>query len=309
MQRIALTTLTLLLSLTIGCGGDENGDTGLDQTESATELTEFPEDCLGLSLEDAETCIEDQFWPAFQDDFDDRYRVYDVMTEVMEEHPNSARAYQLRPLLGVAISMENNAGEGGVGQSDQWIVNMRGDLHKAVELDDSSNFYQSWRISADLTTALFLDNDTVLEAFIEEGLEHAAKNQANLMALITSFMIFPIDSGLPAQAQEMLDGWIAAGHGYETEDSEKYPFGRAGVDYMVGEMYARVGNKEMAFFNYDQARVRGGEEWPYLFLAEEALADLDGRIADFTSFPDDETPITEMVTFGPYACKLCHARR
>ena len=65
----------------------------------------------------------------------------------------------------------------------------------------------------------------------------------------------------------------------------------------------------MAFFNYDQARVRGGKDWPYRFLAEEALADIDGRIATFAAFPDDETPITEMVTTDLYACQICHAHR
>ena len=294
MRHLSIIAFVSLVLISAGCG-EESG--------------EFPRDCLGLSLADAESCAETQFWPAFQEDFDDRFRVYDVMTALLAEHPNSTRIYQLRPLLGVAISMENDIGLLTPGQSNEWMVNMRGDLHQAVALDDSSNFYKSWRISADLTTAMFLDNDAVLQQFIDEGLAHAAENQANLMALITSFMVFPMDSGLPTRAQGMLDGWVAAGHGYRTEDSEKFPFGRAGVDFMIGEMYARIGNRDMAFFNYDQARVRGGDAWPYKFLAEEALADLDGRIATFAAFADDETPITEMVTFGEYGCKICHATR
>ena len=94
-------------------------------------------------------------------------------------------------------------------------------------MDKSGDFYRSWRISTDLTTDLVLDDAQILRELMDKGLAHPDKDQANLMALISSFTIFQVDSGLPAQATEMLYRWIADGNGDRTKDDPKYLFGRA----------------------------------------------------------------------------------
>ena len=47
--------------------------------------------------------------------------------------------------------------------------------------------------------------------------------------------------------------------------------------------------------------------WPYRYLAEDAIADLDATIATFTGLPDDELAAGYMISFGPDSCKMCHA--
>ena len=57
------------LSLMTGCGDEDAEGAGA-----------FPLDCLGLSVADAEACAEAQFWPSFQDNFDDGKAVFHMMT-------------------------------------------------------------------------------------------------------------------------------------------------------------------------------------------------------------------------------------
>ena len=59
---------------------------------------------------------------------------------------------------------------------------------------------------------------------------------------------------------------------------------------------------------YEQALViDGSDTWPYRFLAEDALVNLDETIAQFNALPDDEMAAGLMISFGPHSCKMCHA--
>ena len=267
------------------------------------------EPCAGLDQEAATECVEAMFWPAFQDDFEQRIPVFDVMERLIIEHNEELPRVQfLRALLGVAIQTEELAMDPAEIELTRYIANMRGDLHTASEAHPDNDFYRSWRLSADLITAMFLSDDAAMYELFDESVSHANANPENVMAIASTWMIFPQSTGLPEEGLAIMDEWVLGGNPYDIKNTPTTPYAKPGTFLMLGDLYARMGRAEMAKMQYEQSLVvTGANTWPYRYLAEDAIADLDATIATFTGLPDDELAAGYMISFGPDSCKMCHA--
>ena len=109
-------------------------------TLSVTTLVPL-QSCLGLNVGEATACIEGIFWPAFQDEPDQR-------TGLQQHGGGDRRARRrgvpsefLRALLGVAIQTEELAMDPSAIELTRFIANMR-DLHDADNAPDNA-FYKS----------------------------------------------------------------------------------------------------------------------------------------------------------------------
>ncbi len=289
--RIA-TVLASLAVLMHGCGASEGAPT-----------------CLGLDAEGATACVEQAFWPAFQDDFDERMPVFDLMSGVIAEHADATPRVQfLRALLGVAIQTEELTMDPTTIEVTKYIANMRGDLHAASEAFPENDFYRSWRLSADLITAMFLSDTASVDALFDESVQHAQGTPNNVMAIASTWLLFPSETGLPEQGLSIMDEWLLAGYAYDIENTDMVPYSKPGTFLMLGDLYARMGDRDMAKMQYEQAlNVDGSDGWPYRFLAEDALATLDETIEKFTNLPPDAVAAGQMISFGIDSCKMCHA--
>ena len=266
-------------------------------------------ECEGLTAEEATACLEDIFWPAFQDNYDQRIPVFDVMEALIAEHNEELPRVQfLRALLGVAIQTEELAMDPADIELTRYIANMRGDLHTASEAFPDNGFYRSWRLSADLITAMFLSDDAAMYELFDESVTHANSDPENVMAIASTWMIFPQATGLPDEGLAIMDAWVLAGNPYDIKNTKTTPFAKPGTFLMLGDLYARMGRAEMAKMQYEQALVvTGAQDWPYRYLAEDAIEDLDSTIETFNTLPEDELAAGHMISFGPDSCKMCHA--
>ncbi|MGB0591170.1 MAG: hypothetical protein ACPGU1_15955 [Myxococcota bacterium] len=270
----------------------------------------YPDDCLGLGPQDATACVEEGFWPAFQADFTEREPVFNVMSGVIAEQSGQVPRIQfLRALLGVAIQTEELAMNPSEIEVTEFIANMRGDLHSASEAYPDNDFYRSWRLSADLITAMFLSDTGAVDALFEESIDHALSDSENIMAIASTWMLFPMETGLPDRGLEIMDTWVLEGHAYDIQNTEQVPYSKPGTFLMLGDLYARMGKRDMAAMNYEQSlNVDGSADWPYRYLAEGALSTIDETMAAFEALPDDAIAAGQMISFGANSCKMCHAR-
>ena len=288
---------------------DTTGRRSEPLTLSVTTLVPL-RSCLGLSVGEAITCIEDIFWPAFQDEFDQRTQVFDSMEAVIAEHGDAvARVKFLRALLGVAIQTEELAMDPSAIELTRFIANMRGDLHDACDTVPDNAFYKSWRLSADLITALFLSDPSAVNELFDESVAHADEDfERNVLAIASTWMLFPNNTILPAEGLKILEQWVLGGYAYDIENSPKVPYSKAGAFLMIGDLYARGGKRDMALMHFEQSLViEGSKDWPYRFLAEYAIDNIDEIMARFASIPDDVMPAGDMISFGQHSCKMCHS--
>ena len=281
----------------------------IDEGASVPEA-EASAPCEGLSASAATECVEAIFWPAFQEDFAERIPVFDVMEQVIAEHEDEVpRVLFLRALLGVAIQTEELAMDPAEIELTRYIANMRGDLHAASEAFPQNDFYRSWRLSADLITAMFLSDDAAMYELFDESVDHANSDPENVMAIASTWMIFPQSTGLPDEGLTIMDAWVLAGNPYDIKNTETTPYAKPGTFLMLGDLYARMGRADMARMNYEQSLVvTGAQDWPYRYLAEDAIADLDETIATFAGLAEDELAAGYMISFGPDSCKMCHVK-
>jgi len=125
----------------------------------------------------------------------------------------------------------------------------------------------------------------------------------------------PLDSGWPDRLADMVLAFDASperqGCASETECETPYwphaPFAAVGTDFSYAEVMARVGRADEARTFLERAAGRDGfDEWPYRFLVDDALADIDGWVGRFDELPADEVVFGDMLINGETACVMCH---
>ena len=292
-------------------------DIPTDSEVETAEAWEVPEEllpnerwsasCSNLEVAEAELCAEANFWPAFQDEMDDREATFERLTTVIDEHEGSlsARLYFLRALLGVAIQTENSGVDSLI---TPYILTMKPDLDKACELEPENPFYNTWRLSGDLILAMMLKEEELYEQAKAESFEHALADFKNVMGIMSTWMAFPLDSGLPQEALPYMEEWLANGHLDEVDDAWYRPYTRIGFTLMVGDMYARMGEKEKAREYVEKTLVHpDAESWPYLFLADDLNENLDTIVEGYLALPDDIPATEQMISWGRYSCRMCHS--
>ena len=268
----------------------------------------WTEECTALPLEDAVNCLESAFWPTFQDGLEGREALFERFTAVMEEHGEgaSARLHFLRALLGVAIQTENSGEDSLV---TPYIMTMKPDLDKACELEPENAFYNTWRLSGDLILGMMLQKDDFLAEATKASFDHANADFRNVMGIMSTWMAFSLESELPQQAFPMMEQWIADGHLDEIDNAWYRPFTRSGFLLMLGDMYARMGDAAKARTYLEESLAEpGAESWPYRFLSEDLLDDLDETVAAYKALPDASDATALMVSWGVHSCLMCHGK-
>ena len=80
--------------------------------------------------------------------------------------------------------------------------------------------------------------------------------------------------------------------------------------YHMGEAYARMGDLEEAQRLYELGlTLPGADVWPYRSRVEEALSDMEGHVAQFTSLSDDDTASYVVYANSDMGCRFCHGNQ
>ena len=270
---------------------------------------QWTENCLGLEPNMAVHCSEAKFWPAFQDGLDDREFVFDEISAVIDEHGEgfSARIHFLRALLGVAIQTENSGEDSLI---TPYILTMKPDLDLACEIEPENAFYNTWRHSGDLILAMMLEKEELLEEYREASFAHAESSYKNLMGIMSTWVAFPLDSGLPQAGLPLMREWIENGHLEEIDNDWHRPYTQVGFLLMLGDMFSRMGELEEARLYLEQCLTHpDAARWPYRFLAEDLLDNLESTVASYLALPDDEAATEMMISWGEFSCRMCHTSR
>ena len=270
---------------------------------------QWTQDCLDLAAPMAIHCAEAKFWPAFQDRLQDRKPVFDQLTAVIEEHGEgfSARLHFLRALLGVAIQTENSGEDSLI---TPYIMTMKPDLDLACELEPENAFYNTWRHSGDLILAMMLQKEDLLAEYKVESFAHAKSSYKNLMGIMSTWIAFPMDSGLPQEGLPLMRQWIEDGHLEEIDNDWHRPYTKVGFMLMLGDMFSRMGSEEEARHYLEMCLAHPDAlDWPYRFLAQDLLDNLQDTVDSYLALPPEEPATEMMVSWGEYSCRMCHTSR
>ena len=290
-------------------------------------------------------CAEEQFWRVFQRDIEDREPFWNAMLELEEklsegvspvakarflfQRAQLAMMYALEQTVLTPENMMNMTGD-----ELKFLSSMSSDMEDAVELDPNEPFYQIWLDTVKIATADRLkqaENMSIAvdEAFInvEKWTDHTTRS--TLIASLSGTTVgLSIASGAPEKTIELLETFechpkvlmenpnAICGSGVDKRDclswclsnSKKAPFGGPGFMYHIGESYARMGDANEAQRMYELAlTLPGADQWPYRWVVDEALADMDSHVGQFTDLKDEETASYIVYANSQYACRFCHA--
>lgn len=267
--------------------------------------TTYPADCAGLGATDTAACAEARYWDAQLDHKEMRGPAYDLLTSLIRANPTMARLYFLRGTLAMTLALEDARGD--------LVTAIRPDLAKAQALDPSDARYPPWTDSMSLVLT-FLANDTAAFAEAQQtAIEHVALDPtANILTLAGTMSGFPMRTGLPTKAVELLDAWScdAANRAWCAHDTARAPFSQPGLAYMFGDAYARVGDRAHAKEWFDRALMaEGADAWPYRDIAERAARDVDSILAKYSALGADGSAMSLVAGNTTYGCSMCHTAR
>ena len=127
---------------------------------------------------------------------------------------------------------------------------------------------------------------------------------------MSTWIAFPLDSGLPQAGLPLMREWVENGHLDEIDNDWHRPYTKVGFLLMLGDMFSRMGETEEARTYLEQCLSHpDAAKWPYRFLAEDLLDNLDATVASYLALPDDEAATEMMVSWGEYSCRMCHTSR
>ena len=303
------------------------------------------DDCSGAEGDDAIlACAEAQFWRVFQRDIEDREEFWNAMLALEEklsdqispvakarflfQRAQLAMTYALEQTVLTPENMMNLTGE-----ELKFLSSMSSDMEDAVELDPNEPFYVIWLDTVKIATADRLQqkenmSKAVDDAFVnvEKWTDHTTRSTL-IASLSGTTMGLSLASGAPDRTIELLETFechpkilmenpdAICGLGADKKDclswclsnSKKAPFAGPGFMYHIGESYARMGNTEEAQRMYELAlTLPGANNWPYRWVVDEALADMDAHVGQFTELGTEETASYVVYANSIFACRFCH---
>jgi len=271
----------------------------------------YTSDCLGLDETTAYDCLEARFWRTFQVDFDQRMSVYDLYQPVLDEHADyddydyRSRIVLRRGQLALAISLENDPPN-----PAYWINLISPDFDLAGEINPDNPIAVSWKASIDMAIAHITgDNDRAVQIFNDAVDRIEAAPLGNVPSISGTSIGMPLSTGVPERTIELVDAWECRGVAWCSQNTEHGPWVMPGMAYHWAEHYARVGNRAKTVAFLDQATSAPGyADWPYNWVVDDAVADVDGLLDKFAAVGQDGSAFGLMYSNQKWGCKFCHAK-
>ncbi len=228
----------------------------------------------------------------------DAIRLLKEATELDADHPRAHLMYGMALLSALAEETDLRA-----------ALRVEAVLTRAIELAPDDLRIPGWLAIYRVRFSQMIGTEEAKQAAIDEMIAAAdLYPDFNNFSLAISFIGLPLDTPYPAMAVERMEAILDCGDRVDVcRNTALVPFNIQGSMATLGDMYARVGDREHALAAYDLALERdGGEDWLFRDIVEARKTDIDERIAAYL----DDDPIDPM-TFaeGATACVGCHQSR
>jgi tetratricopeptide (TPR) repeat protein len=266
----------------------------------------FPEQCNGLSEQDSLACVEQRFWYAFRDSYENRPQVYELMGKTIDEWQTKAdpkmiaTLYFRRGQLGMAMALENN--------DDGKILKVKPDFEKALEFDPQHPIAPTWLDTMDMAFAMIAKDWVKAQELFDKALKNIDLCPVgNIPSLTGTTIGLPLSTGIPQQTIVLADKWVCEGVDWCTENTWKAPYAVAGMRYHIGESYVRVGQKEKALAYFKSAtEAPDYKQWPYASFVDDKIKNIDDFIDSFKKMGDEEPVFNMVYANSEFGCKFCH---
>lgn len=237
-----------------------------------------------------------------------------MMTE--EHRQELSRMYEYRAIGKNGMGLENGVFEYLVFPE----LHAGADFLRTEELEPGNIPAIAFGLSNDLTSARIAGDEELAIAkawdillFAETAGDPETLEPLNVGIILTLMGIvadFPMSTGLP---QRMLDDflWAMTFDGeldYFTENTQKAPFIRPGLEYALASLYARNSRREEYIAQLEVvAQQPRYEEWAWYDLVEAQRADPDRMLAKFEAFGDEL--YSDTYAGSNNGCMFCHGNQ
>ncbi len=270
----------------------------------------YTADCLGLEESVAYDCLEAKFWRTFQVDHGDRLTAYEFYQGVLDEHAefehpvDRAWAIMRRGQFGLAIALEDHPTN-----PAYYLSRISPDFDLAAEIDPDNELIVSWKASIEMAIAHVTgDNDLAVQIFNDAVERIEADPLGNVPSISGTSIGMPLSTGVPQRTIAMVDDWQCRDVAWCDVNTDHGPWVMPGMAYHWAEHYARMGNRDKTVaFLEESVAAPGYADWPYNYVVEDALADVDGLISKFTDLGEDGSAFQLMYANQDWGCKFCHA--
>lgn len=252
-------------------------------------------------------CADAIAWESVQWRYGERRDAVDVLGDAIDavrEDPSVdagdlARLHWRRVQVAVGLFSED--------QDSSGVALAPDDLDRAVELAPDDTRIEGWDALFDLLVAYQRSPDefAVARARVDSLFERDPDYTLPVVMGVT--MALPLETGYPQEMARRVEEFDCATHDWCERATAKVPFQQAGIELLFAEIHARVGDRELARVHLERSlNAPRAEHWPYRFVAEEKLADLNGWLATFAARGESESVLDITENNGRRACVICH---
>jgi hypothetical protein len=250
-------------------------------------------------------CGDDAAWDALQWRHDERVAAIDALSTAIDRSvtdpqltdEDRANLVWRRVQLAVALVTENGDGSRVAAA----------DIDLAAELAPDDFRIAGWKALFDMIIAYQARPEDLpaARARIDELFDIAP--DYTLPVVMGTAMALPLDTGYPQEMARRVEQFDCASFDWCSRTTSRVPFQQAGIELLFAEIHARVGDRELARIHLERSlNAPRAEHWPYRFIAEEKLADLDGWLATFAARGESESVLDITENNGRRACVICH---
>jgi hypothetical protein len=326
---LALVALASTSAPATGCGDGGQSDAGniyapkdgIDPTERDTatpELSEslgaswdgsYPQGCRGVASRELFACIDQMFWQCLKYQPEQRRPVLLAIaarTAELEEDASPdisakdlASIYWRSAQLSVALWTENRDSTG--------VGTMKANLERAHEILPDSTEIEGWLRTIALVQAVMTKAPERDEA--EQALWDVYERNPTyvLPTMIAATFTLPLRSGFPDKAAAAAEELDCRRGNWCDKDTPRAKHTRSGIELNFGEVFARIGDRERALEHFRAAlEVPGADTWPYRYLAEDWIANVDERMQAILDRGPNANVATLTESNGAATCVMCH---
>lgn len=307
------------LLLTLACGSEMSSDAGEQSSVEDASRTpagpggtwwddSYPADCVGVVGRDAYLCGEQLFWQSLQFEPEQRARAHaslGELTDVLDEGASLpdrelAVLHWRQVQLATALVAEN--------QDASAALDIFERLDRARELEPSRLEIEAWASTFGLIQGWSSGDEARLQA-AEANLWTTFAKDPDYVLLTTmgTAAALPLNTGIPQKIADAIADFDCATHDWCERETAWVPYQQAGVAYLFGEIYARVGDNERAETQFRAALgAPRAESWPYRPLAEWSAENVPSIVSKFEARDDSEGVLDLMEQNGRATCLVCH---